>query len=325
MGQATLHMAPWSLEDAGREISQAEREKLQGLCYRVRKGLGRHENDLMDADQLRPGQQHAVLFHKEGVPESLDALRVEAGRFKLDLTAGRTNRVCVSLTVPDVNLRSNRQHRFRPHPMRGMRVPRAVDAEFWFEVDRDFYTLWPKFGPNSVPLSLYMAARKCRPCNGSGSWEVPCYAAYAVSDRFLHGVHAEAECNSCAETEPKRWWDSKEHSRQDAREPLNEHAVNPTGIYAQHIEDGGTVLDLDRCSWLPCPPLMCPWKASGVTFSSALALWAFLGNGGDAATGALQQVRCCPELGQAISLFLLEPNAYEFEADVFFGLALTCM
>ena len=66
-----------------------------------------------------------VLFHKKGVPESLDALRVEAGLFKLDLTAGRTNRVCVSLTVPDVDLRRNRQHRFRPHPRRGTRVPRA--------------------------------------------------------------------------------------------------------------------------------------------------------------------------------------------------------
>jgi len=181
MGQATMHMAPWSLEDAGRELSQAQREKLQGLDYRIRKGLGRLENDLADADQLRPGQKHVVLFHKEGVPESLDALRVEGARFKLDLTAGSTNRVCVRLTVSEVSLRGNRQRGFRPHPMRGMRMPRAVEAEFWFEVDPDF-----QIGSNSVSLSLYMAARKCLPCNGSGSWEVPCYAAYAVSDRFLY-------------------------------------------------------------------------------------------------------------------------------------------
>ena len=33
---------------------------------------------------------------------------------------------------------------------------------------------------------------------------------------------------------------------------------------APFIEDGATVLDLDRCLRLPCPPSTCPWKAPGL-------------------------------------------------------------
>lgn len=326
-----MHQPPWSLEDAAqaRELSRASKEKLKGLCYRVRKSLGRHENDLADGGHLRAGQKHIVLFHAEGIPESLDRLRVEGAAFKLNLSSGRSNEIIVNPSVPDVSLRSTggrggKRQRLRPHLARGMqRMPRRVFVNFWFEV-AEGWTAGSKF----VPLFLYMSANEDpRQCN-MGAWEVPSYAAYAASASFMHGIDAEAECIDYAEevTQPKRWWNEKEHCRQAAEEPLNPHVVQPReGPYAEHIEQGGVLLNLEKCSTMSMPPLIHPWRARGVRFASAVALWAFLGNDEPAASGALNSVRRCVELGQRIALFLLEPDTFEFTADVFYSLALACM
>jgi len=330
MGEVVMHELPWSEEDAdgARELPQAEREKLKGLDYRVRKTLAHYRDVLIDTDNCKFGQRHVVFLHKQDAPESLDRLRLEAGRFMLNLSKRCSDEIVVRRNVPDVHFRrtfrGGPRGRFRPHPFRDMqRMPGIVEAKFWFEIGDTWHD-----GSDFVPLFLYMSAQTCprqsiMGRNNGGAWEVPGFAAYARSASFVDGVDAEVE--GCVASEPKRWWCEREHARQGAQHPLNERVVNPSGPHADVIAEGGVVLDLKKCSTVPRLPLMHPWKACGVTHSSARALWAFLGNGSNAAIGALQSVRCCPELGQQIAAFVLEPDAFEFEADVMFGLALACM
>lgn len=66
------------------------REKLLGLDYRVRKCLGRygqHADDCRDDDDEEDegGNQCCVSYHKEGIPESLDKLRIVGASFTFDI------------------------------------------------------------------------------------------------------------------------------------------------------------------------------------------------------------------------------------------------
>merc|ERR1712003_366266 len=103
----------------------------------------------------------------------------------------------------------------------------------------------------------------------SYDWHAPSCAGFAISHAFQDGVDAEVEGEDDL-IEPKRWWNEKEHSRQGAQQPLNENVLRPVGPYADSIETGYAILDLNRCKRLPISiSKLEPWRAPGATRRSA--------------------------------------------------------
>lgn len=160
----------------------------------------------------------------------------------------------------------------------------------------------------------------------SDTWDVPVVVGFAASPAFAEGVHAEFEDGA-----PKRWWNELELRRQRATVPLSGQVLRPRGPFAQHVCEGGSILDLRRCT-LAAPDTSALWKAQGCSRGSARAVWALFGGlcrpGSRSRTtcapaAAAERVRSCPDVAKIIASFTLEPTRYAFEADIHFGLGLS--
>eukprot|EP00930_Biecheleria_cincta_P016517 TRINITY_DN13404_c0_g1_i1.p1 TRINITY_DN13404_c0_g1~~TRINITY_DN13404_c0_g1_i1.p1 ORF type:complete len:380 (-),score=69.01 TRINITY_DN13404_c0_g1_i1:310-1449(-) len=310
-GSQSYHEPPWSLEDArvARPLSTELREKLLGLDYRVRKCLGRYgqeEDDRRDADgddedEQREGENHiCVGYHTEGVPESLDKVRIVAAKFTIDLddlkrrcerriTHCRSTAHSVILDPPVVEL-----------PAGTPSIPR-VKVEVCFAIAEVVPTqrLYRKAsvgndGMHTLGVNLLITASACDAvddsrveqdsvggtddeCSDDGSgtdddmteaWHVPVVVGFAASEAFDGRVDAESENG-----QERRWWGQKEHSRQQATVPLSRRVLHPRGPFAPNINEGRSILDLNLCvpKKLDIDAL---WKAEGCSRSSAQALWA---------------------------------------------------
>lgn len=393
MGSSQSYREPlWAAEDAqaARPLATELREKLLGLDFRVRKGLGRYDQD---ADENREYHEDGngdgeedesrlcVGYHTEGVPGSLDKLRIAGARFTIDLDdlkrARRKRRLAscrstihsVILDSPAVEL-----------PAGTRSIPR-VKVSVCFSVASVASTqrLYRKTsvgigGIHTLGVDLLMAASLCNgvsdsrvdqafPDDGSGTdddckdsmggsldgiaedcesedladddpeaWHVPVVVGFAASEAFEGLIDAESE-NGLA----KRWWDEKEHRRQQATVPLSKRVLHPRGPFARHVCEGRSVLDLQLCvpKKLDIDAL---WKAEGCSRSSAQALWATFSRCAPRAAVAtplgrrrhasrapetpLEKVSACRDVVNIIAAFTLEPSQYTFVADVHFGLGL---
>lgn len=332
MGLSTsLLMPSWSAGAAAAagtsSLPDARREKLLGLDYRVRKCLSRviYECD-ESCDESLEEFSHAVIFHTEGEPQSLDRMRVVAAQFffNLDDVAHQDGKVTSSHSVvlapPAVEV-----------PASVCRVP-GVELTFSFLVERfaPAARLSRKAGigrhASLSKLGVYLCIETDvslagRETDGAHTrdWSVldECVVACASSPTFSHGVDAEVEGGNT-----KRWWTEREHERQRAREPLSPEVVAPRRPHAHCVDEGGAVLDLRRCSAerLAAPCLEAPWKVHGATRRSSCSVWALLSGRSTAAPHA--RMRACADVVRTIASFALEPAVYKFEADIWVGLAL---
>lgn len=403
MGSSQSYREPlWPVEDAqvARPLSTELREKLIGLDYRVRKGLGRYDQDAddcraedeYDEDENEGESRLCVSYHKEGVPESLDKLRIVGARFTIDLddlkrawrrrrlTRCRSTIHSVILEPPVVEL-----------PAGTRSIPR-VKVSFCFSIAKvaSTHRLYRKAsvgtgGIHTLGVNLLMVASVCDGVSDSrvdqafsdagdgtddecsdedsigGSsdgitevedpdladegcesedladddreaWHVPIVVGFAASAAFEGRVDAEIENGQV-----KRWWDEKEHCRQQATVPLSRRVLHPCGPFAQHVCEGRSILDLQLCvpKKLDIDAL---WKAEGCSRSSAQALWATFGrclpraavatplgrrrHASRAPGTPLDKVSSCRDVVKIIADFTLEPSQYTFAADIHFGLGL---
>lgn len=406
MGSSQSYREPfWPVEDAqvARPLSTELREKLLGLDYRVRKGLGRYDQEVddnegelgedeneNDEDENEGKNRLCVSYHTEGVPESLDKLRIVGARFTIDLddlkrawrrrrhTRCRSTIHSVILDPPVVEL-----------PAGTRSIPRVkVSVCFSIAQVASTHRLYRKAsvgagGIHTLGVNLLIAASVCDgvsdrrvdqafsddgdgtddECSDEDSiggssdgiaedpdladehcesedladddreaWHVPIVVGFAASAAFEGRVDAESENGQV-----KRWWDEKEHRRQQATVPLCRRVLHPRGPFAQHVCDGTSILDLQLCvpTKLDIDAL---WKAEGCSRSSAQALWATfsrclpraavatpLGRRRHASRAPgtpLERVSSCRDVVKIIAAFTLEPSQYTFVADIHFGLGL---
>lgn len=270
--------------------------------------------------EFDPAMHHSVLFHSENVPHSLDRLHISGARFSINLENGLGAESSVHTLVLDPPCFTSLPDGLTPLP--------KVELRFWFTASNSVPSsrvsrkvpIGGCRGLQTVALDLCMDARTLSEDGDqeSDAWHVSCHTAFASSSAFEHGIDAETEDGAAA-----RWWNEKEHSRQEASTPGNPYALEPHGRYAPDIEEGSTILNLERCvRTSPC----CrgdPWTAPSATRRSTQTLWAIFGGGRHAASGPLRQLRTCSDLGHIVAGFALESIEFEFCADIYFALSLS--
>mmetsp|Transcript_68764 Transcript_68764/g.174733 ORF Transcript_68764/g.174733 Transcript_68764/m.174733 type:complete len:354 (+) Transcript_68764:47-1108(+) len=341
MGQVgTLHAPDWTAADesSARALPDALMDKLRGLCYRVRKGVARNaeaieyevpsDSDDEDDESWRRPAWHSLMYHAEGIPESLDRLRV-AAKFSINLEdgVGATSSVHrLVLAPPTLTTAALLPQSLRDVPPVAVRFSfHVVKLSPSKRLSRKAALGSP--GLQRLALELRMDPDVLQRAGDRSSargaaWGISCSAAFAASRAFARGIDAEVEGG--LEPDPMRWWNEKEHSRQGATVALNPRVVDPSGPYAEDIEDGATVLDLRRCTNV-APRRRDgsrPWLAPLASRGSSAAVWALLAGGARSAPGPLRRLCACAELNEAIADFALESLHYEFEAVIHFALTL---
>lgn len=304
MGGA-LFCPEWRHEDEvrARPLSRARKEKLLALCYRVRKDMGWRQRELFEIpDEFRthlPQDLQCAIFHTESIPESIDSIRISGARFTL---SGSSSSVPLSTNHHAVVLASPR-------------VPAEAPASFHniAPVTLGFHFSTSQFSSNKtlVPIELKVTVADS---DSDGISRVSVLYAFAESPAFQHDVHAEY---------PGRWWNRKEHTRGNCREPLNAFAESRSGEFADYIIKGSAVLDLSKCRMGHRPSVPPFWNMNSATTASSKAIWAFLTGRAAADHPWFNRARCCPDVCKIIADFTLEHMDYEFEVDISFGLAVS--
>eukprot|EP00747_Dinoflagellata_sp_TGD_P045760 gnl/TRDRNA2_/TRDRNA2_144028_c0_seq1.p1 gnl/TRDRNA2_/TRDRNA2_144028_c0~~gnl/TRDRNA2_/TRDRNA2_144028_c0_seq1.p1 ORF type:complete len:350 (-),score=46.93 gnl/TRDRNA2_/TRDRNA2_144028_c0_seq1:193-1242(-) len=346
MGSAASYHEPEAAVRHSETLARPLREKLLALDYRVRKLLDRHANDRSDDEEGDDTHsRHVVAYHNEGVPESLSRMLNVLFTVNIDdvnraSKDGWSNTHSLTLEPPAVQL-----------PDEAGDIPR-VRVGFFFSVKGvvpscriiSKQTIGSK-GLRSLAVSLQMRVETheegeedLHDLEQVGQWEASGCTAFATSPAFLDGVDAEAEGEGHL-IEPKRWWNEKEHRRQQAQEQLNYKVLHPEGPCAKHINRGCTILDLCRCERLPTDASKSePWWAPGASRSSTESVWGLLGERPkqqfatpfgrrclpvvSRTSSGLDKVKACQEIACNIAAFVLEPVRYQFQANVYFGVGL---
>lgn len=219
-------------------------------------------------------------------------------------------------------------------PLDGGKIP-PVKVTFGFSVEKVILTkrISTKSGALNGGTKLSVQLQMQVETDNTSQWHAPGCAAFARSTSFYVDAEAEGEGHL---VEPKRWWDEGEHRRQGSRQPLDKKVLRPIQRYADVVESGHTILDLQNCRPVPIQNLnkFEPWRVAGASRRSAESVWALLGGSrrGFATPfgrrrlarreGHLEKVMSCQDVAHKIAEFVLEAVEYEFEAEIFFGIGL---